>query len=657
MDNKREYWANAQTDDISKEVKKKLTDYRRWLVDSGYAYKMQTSYDAYYGDAKSGGRGIDTFADGKSRIQVNHQKNLLQRLHNLATQAKLNWQTRARNTDVSSQINADFAKGLLEFYNDEKGLHKVLTRSVEMALVVFEAFIYLPWNRSKGSVVRPDESGQIIRTGDQDFKILTAFDVARPTRPMTDPWYIIELPINKFDYAAMYPQYAEDILKSEPPMQNGIIQDYLVSAYSDLENRYDEDMTTLQILIHPRTPALPDGRETWIVADQVIKDEPLTYQIVPIVRLSAGDIISEVTGDSPGSSTVSLQDGLDRLFSAVVTNNINGAVSNIYSRDPNIEITSLNEGQRLIKASEKPEALSLVNSPKETYNLIDLMVNHMQLLSGVNATARGNPEDAVSTAGGQALMLAQAIQFVSDLQANFARAASEVGTIIINNLQTFATEPMLAYIGGNSRKAYIKTFQSEDVQDIDRVSVDLGDPMTQTIAGRWQLVQEWTQMGLIKDPTAVVEFLRTGQVDSLTEDKFKDMTLIREENEALKRGEQPPVMITDNHIEHILQHKEILTDPDARSDPKVVQEVTNHLQTHIETYKGMDMDLAAILQMPPLPSMQQPQAPAPGQEGPVEVQGTNMPPMPEGTPPETQADYEQVTDNMATNPAAQEPAL
>lgn len=146
-------------------------------------------------------------------------------------------------------------------------------------------------------------------------------------------------------------------------------------------------------------------------------------------------------------------------------------------------------------------------------------------------------------------------------------------------------------------------------------------------------------------------------MDSLTEDKFKDMTLIREENEALKRGEQPPVMITDNHIEHILQHKEILTDPDARSDPKVVQEVTNHLQTHIETYKGMDMDLAAILQMPPLPSMQQPQAPAPGQEGPVEVQGTNMPPMPEGTPPETQADYEQVTDNMATNPAAQEPAL
>lgn len=652
-----EYWAAAETDQISKEVKRKLTDYRRWLVDSGYAGKMQASYDAYYGDTKYGGRGIDTFTDGKSRIQVNHQKNLLQRLHNLATQAKLNWQTRARNTDVSSQINADFAKGLLEFYNDEKGLHKVLTRSVEMALVVFEAFIYLPWDRSKGQVVRPDEDGTVIKTGDQDFKILTAFEVARPTKPVTEPWYIIELPVNKFDYAAMYPKYAEDILKSEPPQRNYVSQDYLVSAYSDMEGKYDDDMTTIQILIHPRTPALPDGRETWIVADQVIKDEPLTYQTVPVVRLSAGDIISEVTGDSPGSSTVSLQDGLDRLFSAVVTNNINGAVSNIYSRDPNIEITSLNEGQRLIKASEKPEALSLVNSPKETYNLIDLIVNHMQLLSGVNATARGNPEDAVSTAGGQALMLAQAIQFVSDLQANFARAASDVGTVIINNLQTFATEPMLAYIGGNSRKAYIKTFKSDDVQDIDRVSVDLGDPMTQTIAGRWQLVQEWTQMGLIKDPTAVVEFLRTGQVDSLTENKFKDTVLIREENEALKRGEQPPVMITDNHIEHILQHKELLNDPEARNDPNVVQQVTMHLQTHIETYKGIDMDLAAILQMPPLPSMQQAPAPAPGQEGPVEVQGANMPPLPEEAPQETQAAYGQVTDNMATNPAAQESAL
>jgi hypothetical protein len=648
----KRYWALESTDNIAQEINDKMTEYRRFMYDSGYSYKLQTAYNAYYGN-KSGAFGIDTFSDGKSKIQANHLKSLIQRLHNLCTQAKLSWQTRARNSDAKSQIQADFGKGLLEYYGDSKNLNRVLKRAVETALVMFEGFVFAPWDFNSGDEIRPDESGQTIRQGDQAFKVLHAFNVARPQAETETPWYIVETSINRYDLAAQYPDFEEQILSASSPVRDSAIHDYLVTPYNTVEVEQDTDHVVVRYLFHPKTPAIPQGRETFVCNDEVLYDRALIYPKLPIVRVSAGDVIDAIVGDSPNSSLISLQDGFDRLLSAVSTNNLNGAVQNIYSQDPNVEIQKLNEGMNLIKGQTEPKAIALVNSSKETYNLITEYVNHMQLLSGVNATARGNPEESVSTAGGQALMIAQAIQFVSDLQASYAQAASELGTVVIKNLQSFASEPRLAYIGGVSRKAYIKEFTSKDIENIDRVSVDLGDPMTQTIAGRWELVQQWAQMSMIKDPAKMVEFLRTGQADSLTEDQFKDSLLIREENEQLKRGEIPLVLMTDVHPQHILEHKQCLSDPEARMDPTVNQAVLEHIQAHIEAYKSLDPDLAAILNLPPLPSMMQPMGPSP-EQGVPEVGGQNLPPAPEGTPPQTEATYNQFADQAASTPEAQE---
>lgn len=648
----KRYWALSDSNSIAQEIDDKMTEYRRFLYDSGYALKLQRAYDAYYGH-KDGAFGIATFDDGKSKIQANHLKSLIQRLHNLCTQAKLSWQTRARNSDAKSQIQADFGKGLLEYYGDSKNLNKVLKQAVETALVMFEGFIFAPWDFNAGEEIRPDETGRTIRSGDQCFKVLHAFNVARPQISTENPWYIVETSENRYDLAARYPEFAEQILAAPTPIRDSAIHDYLVTPYNTVQVEQDTDQATLKYLFHPHTDAVPQGRETLICNGVVLYDRALIYPKLPIVRISAGDVIDTVVGDSPNSSLISLQDGFDRLFSAVSTNNLNGAVQNIYSQDPNIEIQKINEGMNLIKSQSEPKAVAMVGSAKETYNLLNEYVNHMQLLSGVNATARGNPEESVSTAGGQALMIAQAIQFVSDLQASYAQGASELGTIIIKNLQTFASEPRLAYIGGVSRKSYIKEFTAKDVENIDRVSVDLGDPMTQTIAGRWELVQQWAQMSMIKDPTKMVEFLRTGQADSLTEDQFKDSLLIREENEQLKRGEVPLVLMTDLHPQHILEHKQCLSDPEARMDPQVGQAVLAHIQAHIEAYKSMDPDLAAIMNLPPLPSMMQPVGPSPS-PGVPEVGGQNLPPAPQGTPPQTADTYNKFAEQVSKTPEAQE---
>jgi hypothetical protein len=640
---KRDYWAAAPSTEIAKHIESKFSDYRKWLNDTGYGAKIQRSYDTFYTSSSEGGFGISTNWDsGKSKISVNHYKNLIQRLHGLCTQAKLNWQTRARNSDSRSQVQSEFAKGLLEFYQDEKGLDKSLKQAVEMSLVMFESFIHLPWDELKGEGIRPDENGNVIQQGDQDIQVLSPFNVARPISNSRTPFYILELSASKYDLAALYPQF-EDAILSAGNSDYSMSNDRLITPYNNNLIVDDDDSVNYFVFYHPPTPALPSGRETWVINGETVKDGPLKYQKVPVVRMNAGQVLESVAGDSPASSLVSLQEGLDRLFGAVLTNNLNGAVSNIYSPDTNTDLRRINEGMNLIVGTTAPQAISLVGSSPETYKFIDSLIQNQQLLSGVNSTARGQPETNAKTAGGQSLMIAMAIQSISDLQSNYARAASEMGTIIINNLQSFCSEPMLAYIGGESRKAYVKEFTNEDIKEVDRVSVDLGNPLLQTVGGRFDLVQQWTQMGILQDPVKAIEFLRTGQVDSLTEDKFKDSILIRSENEMLKKGEAPIVMVSDMHPSHILQHKEVLNDPEARLDAKVSEAVTQHLMDHIAAYKNIDPDLAAILGLAPLPSMQA--GPSP-QESSPEIEGQPIPNTPNGTPPQIEQGFEESMNSL-----------
>lgn len=654
MERKIEYWAAMPADLIAAEIEKQFETYQRLLESSGYLRRIKACYDTYYGVDKDGSIELHQSDDGAiTKISVNHFKNLVKRLHILITQNKLNFVPRSRNTDAKSQVETDLGKGILEYYSDEKEMNSSFSESVETALVCLEGFLWHPWDQMAGEELMADvATGQIMNTGDQVFECFTPLDVARSMGKRKSPWHIIRAKMNKYDLAAKYPQFAQDILSSSSNEKYNII-----TLREDTVGMLD-DLCDVFILYHSKTTALPKGRETWVVNSKVIKNGQLNYKKPPLSRLSAGDVISQVFGDSPAIELLPIQQILDALFSAVSTNNLNHAVQNIFSVDPNIKIRQLAEGQNLIHASQPPQALQLTGSSPETYKLIESFMNQQQLLSGVNASARGNPEASLKSGNSLALMLAQAIQYVMVLQQNYAQMASEVGSAVINNIQKFATGEMIAVIGGVSKKSYVKTFKREDIMNIDRVSVDLGNPISQGIAGRYELMQQMLQFGVLKTPDQIINFLRTGQTDSSTEDKFKDSILIREENEMLKRGEKPTALITDVHPQHILEHKEVFSDPEMRKDPVLMQNALEHLQEHGLLWSDLFQlypAIAAALGMPPPPMPQPPMMPPPGGDmgggpggpapagpGAPEIQGVAMPNVPSNAPPESVEAYSQM---------------
>jgi hypothetical protein len=636
------YWGLAPESEIANEVVHKWAAHQRWVTLTGYGEKAQKMYDMFYGDF-----GISLDSDKtNARMSVNHFKSLIQRLHSITTQSKLQYVPKSRNSDAAAMNESDLAKGLLEYYADEKDMNQVTSRMVELGLVMQDSYVYAPWDKHQGELT---VEGETLRNGDQAFYLVNMFDVARHPTLEVSPYYIIKLPVNKYDLAAIYPEKADAITSVSleyPTFSNG----FLNTAFNNNNVGYDDDDTIyVYHLLHDRTPTLPKGRYTLIAGSEVLEDTILPYKTLPVVRFAPGRTEGTVIGDSIATSLYAIQLAIDKLYSSNLTNNLHFNKQSIWS-PTSVDISRLSEGYNLILSAQKPEPLQLTNSSPESYKLLAGYEAVMQTISGVNATTRGNPESSLKSGTSLALMLSISVMSADNIQKNYVRAAADLGTIVIHNIQAFATEKRIAYIGGASKKSQAKEFSSKDVMSIDRVTIDIGNPLLSNYAGRQEMIQQWMQFGIVKDPKVIVEFLRTGQIDSITEDDFKDGILIRSENEQLRKGQNPPVMMTDNHPEHIIKHKALANDPEIRLNPDIMAKLLDHIQQHINSMKSIDPDLAAILGLQPLPSQSMPPQPGPNAGiGPEQSGMPSLPNVPSNAPPEAQQALDQAVQPQQGN--------
>ncbi len=647
-----QYWCKAPSSEIANEIMAKWAEHERWLDESGYGAMVQKFYDQYYG-LKAGGHDVDISVNGTdASISVNHFKSLMQRLHSLTTQSKLLYSPRSRNSDAASQMESDLTRGLLEYYGDEKNMNGVVSDMTESGILALDSYVFAPWNEFEGELIRTNPNTlQEIRTGDQDFFVLTKFDVATHPTLAKSPYHIVKLQMNKFDLAAIYKDQADYILSLSDDT-SWKENTRLRTPFNSINKAAPEDTVSVFYLFHDRTPSLPKGRMTLIVGTETLRDSALRYKTVPVVRFQPGKMHGTNSGDSVAKILYGPQKAADELYSSNLSNLLHYAKQNIWSQTA-VQIEKLSEGYNNIICPTKPESLQLSESSPESYKMIQGLEGIMQTLSGVNSTARGNPEASLKSGTSLAMMLSIAVMSADSVQKNFVQACSELATIVVHNLQIFATEKRIAYIGGVSKQAFAKEFKNEDIASIDRVSVDVGNPLLSNMGGRYELVQQWMQFGVLRDPVKLVEFLRTGQIDSLTENPFKQTVLIRSENEAIRKGENPPVAMFDDHPDHIIEHRALADDPEVRKNPVILKNLLAHVMEHIQKNKDIDPDLAAILGLQPLPSQQQAMQGDPnGQvmqgEEPLPEEGLPGVPnqLPDGAPPVAQEAYEEFEEQV-----------
>lgn len=661
QENRDTYWAGAPAQEFIQEVHQRIRDFYDDLRDTELFYLIQKSYAAYYGgDLKDrGGSGMLFESSRLSRggkqgeivnFKTNHFRNLLKHTLQLATSNKHSFLCRSTNSDHKSQTQAYLGNGILDYYMREKGLHRKFTEAVENGLVLMEGWIHCPWDAEGGEVIAVQpETNAPIREGDLQFSVLTITDVVRDIslKEQDHDWLCVRKYENKWSLAARYPEMKDRILgETRDSFDYEDFESFNFSLRKGLNNSSAGDQVVTWVFYHRPTDALPEGRMISFAGEIVMFDGPIPYREIPLYQCSPDRLIGTPYGYSPSAELLGPQQALDILTSTIMTNQATNGVQNIWTqKGDDLSVKDLAGGMKHISSNEMPQALQLTATAAEVFNFRQTVIGEMETLSGISSTVRGSPEANLKSGSALALVVSQSVQFSSMLEASLITTMERVCMAIINQLRDFSQTKRVAAIIGVANRPLQQEFSSDDLSLVNRVTIEPVSALSKTAAGKIEIANQLMERGMIENPRQYMSVLQTGQLDQATEGVDHENLNIRAENESLRRGGPVIALITDNHAAHIVEHKAIIADPDARKDPEFVTRVLKHIQEHLDLWRTADAALLMITgQQPPPPSnnmplIQEQQAPMiegmmqqqPPQlqqfEAPQQAQGGVQPPM------------------------------
>lgn len=634
------YWCALPIEELCPEIINHCNNYLKFLESSGLLRKLRKSYTMYFGytsdsffnsssDVASGGE-----AGELSLVKVNDYRNLIQHTLVLTTSSRPALEAHATNTDMRSKAQTILANGILEYYLREKRLERLLKTACENALVFSEGYVHMSWDVGLGAPVAVDpNSNQTVNEGDVKYTTPCGpIDVVRDLGVSNFPdsqWVVVVERVNRYDLMAKYPDKADEI--------NKIRASSMDMYYTVLPpgTPYESTMIPLKIFYHKKTDALPNGRMVHVLSDTCwLFDGPLPYSNLPnglpLFRMTPGEFISTPFGYSSAWDLIGLAEVNDALYSTITTNQTSFGVQNVMiPKGSDVSYQQLTGGANLIEYDPKlgkPESLNLTHTPPEIFKFIEHLEKKEGLLLGINDVIKGDPQASLKSGSALALVASQAMQFNSGLQASYIALLEDVGTGTIRMLQTFATTKRMASLAGKRSQYMIKQFSGQDLSEINRVVVDVANPLSRTISGRLEMAKDLLQIpGVIKHADQYIQLLETGSYRSMTQGPEDELLTIDSENEMILDGNKPIAIMTDDHALHIREHKYTLETQESRQNPQIVQAALGHIQDHIDLLSNTDPRVLIMTGQQPIPPQPHPGMPPP--------EGNKVPPPPSTSGP------------------------
>lgn len=642
------------------EAKDKIDKFYKYIISTKLNWILWRCYEYYYTAGVSAGSVMRTGAHAEySKIMVSDFRNLLQHQLLLATSNRPAWDCKAVNNDYKSKTQTILGNALLDYYLKEDGIEDLLVRAVEKALYSGEGFAEVAWNMDKGDEIT-DDQGNSVRTGNIDLHTYSTLEVIRDILVEDwekNNWVILRKKVNRYDLAAAFPDYYDQIINLPSIYQS--LQAYDIPPYKNKGqlNIVDSDEVILWTLYCAKTASCPEGRLVEFTDDCsfVLTDVPLPYEDIPVYRVASANWNGSCFGYSIAFDLAPIQEAENILFSTALTNNRAFGVQLItYESGTNMSTKALSDGLSAIirpRGTPPPQGINLTSTAPELYNFLGQLQQKQETLSGVNSVVRGDPTGALRGNSGAALALvqSQSVQFMNGLVASYNQLLENVGNAMIKRLQKFCQIPILADIVGKNNKTLLKQFTGEDLSLINRVQVQAANPITKTLAGKINLADTLLQSGIIKTADDYLMVLQTGNLQPMIHGETSELLLIADENEQISAGEIPPAIYSDNHVLHIKEHNSVGSSNEARANPQIVQALLSHCQQHIDLLRNTDPQLLQILGQQPLQAQGQDQGtiniqPQPtgtplDQEQPRMPSMPNLPKLPQGASDEAQASY------------------
>lgn len=621
-----------------------------------------------------------------SVLRVPKAQRLSEAVTNIITAQKVAWQGQAGKRDADSRKATALGNQALEYYWHDKGGEAFMFDLVRQGVPFGECFGFVEYDDMAGEMIHvapaavaPTESPtpipepgatdstapeqmKPIYAGDIKFNKVSSWDVARDPKALSwdeCTWVALCLRRNRFDLAA---RYGEEVHDACEDLKRGILPIDAGNAKSDLVDCW--------YFFHKKTPAIPNGRQAVLIGDKVFALDQLRYRRVPVVRYYTGDLTGTPFPCAPFWSALATQELTDSLWSAIATNNL-ALGTQMVSVTAGSEVEPESVGpMRMITVpvgGMEPKPVQLTQSAPESFKILDMADSAQKQQLGLNNTVLGQPDHAGQSGASQALLSSMAMQANSSAQATYVSVMKEVGSIVLEIFQDFFSVEHKIQVAGKAMgyMARSEAFTGTQLKPLNGVSVRVGNPLSQTIAGREAILDK--AMQIQKDSGGTVQLIRTmddvwelydtGRIDTLS-DPMRDQAIrVEVENEMLAAGQPVTAMIGDNDPYHCSHHLSTLISEDVRNDPALVNNLHDHLSQHYMNYFGIDpmmdpmyrQNFMSLCGMPPPPQMAMPPMPGgdpmgggdPAAAPPQEAGGPAMPNMP--TNPATGQEFDTQT--------------
>lgn len=647
------YFAAATPDKIADVCYNKVIDWMKFTQSTSHFSKIEKAYHMYYGMGFLGNnashRVTQTGPLGQySMIYQNEFRRTIKEVYNLVVQPKLAFDCRGSNTDRVTTEACILGNQVLDYVMREKKVSRTCKRAAEYAAALSEGFVVADWDFSVGRPFMKREDGSTIYEGDVVVDYLAPWDVVRDPwrRDEKLPWVIVIRWKNKYDLMAKYPEKADEI-NSVDAKALWLYRERFYNRYSYWENDLIPEMT----MYHEPTPALPGGKKTvFLSSDLTLFDGPLPLERVPVSRVVADQQAETPFGYTFAFDLLGIQDMANILDSITCTNQKTFGVGIVkIPEGANIRHQSIAEGIQAIVVNEKNgrmEPMNFTSTPAELFNFRRTLSENIRSLAGSNSVVAGVPDPNIQSGNFAALMASMAYQFSTQFQESYAEMCQDVAQTIMELYQKFASNERKVAIVGKDNEYMVQSFDAEALAPIKTVTVDLGNSSARTIPGRMQMAEDLLNKGIIKDASDYAQIIETGRVEHLSQAATNQSNTINRENELLRKGNNPPVLVTDDDSVHVAKHVILLNDPDVRmGDPELVASVLAHIQDHIVSSQNKDPMLATMLKQQvfsqgpgPMPGGEP--APSPGTLPPEGGDLPGMPSLPNdplnGAPPPVQ---------------------
>lgn len=573
--------------------------WRDYCKTTGQSTRWELSLGANYGSGMDGKNSWRVTPGGEFgelvQFKVNDYASFVKHELVLAIQQRPAGIAKGINTDIKTLRDARIGSELVEYYLSDPShdFESDYVQALYLALLTAESFIVQDWDETKGDDLTMDEKGGSLKNGDLIQEVFgvwnSATDIAAPNGSDV-PWRIFSSRVNKYELAAKYPAYEQEIiLNSEFGFNQGIRKPLLYQKPKE-----GTDYVEIHKVIHLPTLACPKGRYSLFIPDKVILDTDYPYPAKNFIRCSEMDMFETPFAHTSNYDMLGLEQVTDSLHSIIMNNQTTfGTATIVGPKGGGIAQQELAKGLRYIELDpnlvDKLRPLELLKTPPEIFNYIQAIGQKKAEFSGINSILRGDPQGGLKGASGSAMALlqSQAIQFNSGVQRAFYKLLSAAGTGIIENLRKFADEERVIRVAGKSNRAAVKEFKftGKTLNSVSTVVFEPVNPVIQTAAGKMDVAKDMLQAGMISSPKRYLEVLTTGNLNVLLEDDVAMQESMIEENELLSEGQQVMAVVTENHEQHIMAHQSVISQPNAKKDPALVNNVLQHIQQHLQLWQ------------------------------------------------------------------------